>query len=158
MSHHPASITRLFTTSALAVGLCAASPSPAQAAQPMHTITNFTIDTGTDLGNSGYPHTATNEQCRGTFQILSDDTAHVTKVTVLGKTSPKPARAVVHRPGNPDNPRTPTGTAFDWQAVTHGQDGTYLPTGTWVVILSKPATGTCAEAYDGSVHVKIDGL
>lgn len=159
MSIRPSSILRLAATSALAAGLCIAAPTEAHAL-PLHSVDNFTMELGSDLGYGGYadPTASGGQQCVGTFWVANNTLVSITKVTVLGQLSPKPLSAVVHRPGNPANPKTPTGTAFDWEMNTHEQDGSYVPYGTWTVILSKPAGQTCADAYNGNVDVKLQGL
>lgn len=159
MSIRPSALLRLTATSALAVGLCVASPTEAHA-QPLHTVTNFSVELGSDLGIGGYadPTHSGGHQCRGTFYVGHDQLISVTKVTVIGKLSPKPARVVVHRPMASGSPKTPSGTSFEWEMNTNEHNDSYVPTGTWTVILSKPSGQTCADAYDGKVHVKIQGL
>lgn len=160
MSTHPLSFfIRPLALATLATGLSLLDPGTASAA-PLHTIINFSVELGSDLGIGGYsdPTASGGQQCRGTFQVVSEELTSITKVTVIGKTSPKPARAVVHRPFVSGSPKTPSGTAFQWTMNTNEHNGSYVPSGTWTVVLSKPEGQTCSEAYDGNVHVKIDGL
>ncbi len=159
MSLHPFSIARLVTTATLAAGMCVAAPTPAHA-YPIHTVSNFSVEIGNDLGLGGYadPTATGGHQCRGTVQIGNQNLVSVTKVSVLGNLSPKPNRAAVHRPGNNGSAKTPSGTSLKWTMSTNEHNGSYVAAGTWTVILSKPQGQTCAVAYDGNVSLKIDGL
>lgn len=151
---------RSLATAALTLGLCVAAPGPAKASQAFAVVDITLAPNGNDLGYGAYPNpTASNgPQCEGLFIVGSDTLATINSVVVHGESVPRPEAVVVHRPGNPGSPKGAGGTPGNWNMITHEHDGSYVPQGTWVVILPKYENRSCADTYQGKVTVTLAGL
>lgn len=149
-----------FTAAALTLGLCMTSPGEAQAARAF-VVQDFSLQpNGSDLGYGNYPDSTASKgpQCEGIVNIGRDTVAHVTSVVLYGETMPHPKAVVIHRPGKVGSPKRAGGTDGKWKVITHEHGGSYVPKGTWTVILPKYEDRTCAETYDGRLTLKISGI